>query len=165
MQPCIRAQAHSTSHQSFGHNDDEKLALKCLLLEHQPTTLLHSCAAHWARSSDGIVSTQYCYEHRHHSTEDQFFQCHQCGGVRRCAPHVLVHIRNRSFLGGGCGLYGALLHSHVCNYRGIPPVLLAPQLQNGPSVSICHGICRRKRCSKRTALVGCASPSSSPSLR
>ena len=165
MQPCIRARAHSTSHQAFGHNDDEKLALMCLLLEHQSTTLLHSSAAHWARSSDGIVSTQYCYEHRHHRTEDQYFQCHQCSGVRRCASDVLVHIGNRSFLGGGCGLYGALLHSHVCNYRGIPPVLLAPQLQNGPSVSICHGICRRKRCSKRTALVGCASPSSSPSLR
>ena len=148
-----------------GRDDDEKSALKCLLLEHQSTTLLHSFAAHWARSSGGIVSTQYCYDHRHHRAEDQFFQCHQCGGVRRCAPHVLVHIRNRSFLGGGCGLHGALLHSYVCNYRGIPPVLLAPQLQNGPSVSICHGICRRKRCSKRTAVVGCASPSSSPSLR
>ena len=165
MQPCIRARAHSTSHQAFGHNDDEKLALMGLLLEHQSTTLLHSSAAHWARSSDGIVSTQYCYEHRHHRTEDQYFQCHQCSGVRRCASDVLVHIGNRSVLGGGCGLYGALLHSHVCNYRWIPPVLLEPQFQNGPSVSVCHGICRSKRCSKRTALVGCASPSSSPSLR
>lgn len=114
--------------QASGHNDDEKLALKCLLLKYQPTALLHSFAAYLARSSDGIVSTQFCYDNRHYRTEDQFFQCHQCGGVRRCAPDVLVHIRNRSFLGGGFGLHGALLHSHVCDYRGIPPVLLAPQL-------------------------------------